>query len=199
MKNPMRKSKHSRLEAIGHAVSEHTADAGNKIRGELDDVAPKVAAAATLGAAAATKAAQSVAHSAAERSRPVRAEAASRGSAALSGLLGAVTPEQIERVSRRDAKRDAARSKGKIALLLAAAGGVVAWALWWKRSDPDMGPWAEEAKEPTEFGMDSQEKDGPQPPTSVPAPAQNSTQNSAQNSTQTPKTPKAPKTTPPTS
>ena len=190
MKNPMRKEPHSRLGTIGHSVSDHTADAGHKLREEFDDVAPKVAAAASKAAhtvaedvaprvaAAASKAAHTVtedvapkvaaaaskaAHTAVERSRPARAEAASRGSAALSGLLGAVTPEQIDRVSRRDAKR-ASRSRGKIALLLAAAGGAVAWALWWKRSEPDLDPWEEEeVKEPTEAVLDPHPTADPNP------------------------------------
>ena len=185
MKNPMRKEPaYSRLGTLGHSVSEHTTEAGHKVREEFDDVAPKVAAAASRAAhtvaddvapkvaAAASRAAHTVtdevapkvaaaaskaAHTAVQRSRPARAEAAARSSAALSGLLGAVTPEQIERVSRRDAKR-ASRKRGRIALLLAAAGGVAAWALWWKRSDPDLDPWEEEeAKEPTEAVLDPTE------------------------------------------
>lgn len=169
MKNPMRKEPtHSRLGTLGHSVSEHTADAGHRLRGEFDDVAPKVAAAASKAAHTVTDdvapkvvaAASKAAHTAVERSRPARAEAASRSSAALSGLLGAVTPEQIDRVSRRDAKR-ASRSRGKIALLLAAAGGAVAWAVWWKRSDPDLDPWEdEEVKEPTEAVLDPAEEHG---------------------------------------
>jgi ferric-dicitrate binding protein FerR (iron transport regulator) len=190
MKNPMRKEPtHSRLGTIGHSVSDHTTEAGHKVREEFDDVAPKVAAAASKAAhtvaddvapkvaAAASKAARTVtddvapkvaaaaskaAHTAVERSRPARAEAASRSSAALSGLLGAVTPEQIERVSRRDAKR-ASRKRGRIALLLAAAGGAVAWALWWKRSEPDLDPWeTEEVKEPTEAVLDPEDHGKPE-------------------------------------
>jgi|GEM_PF-3479607 len=189
MKNPMRKEPaHGRLGTLGHSVSEHTTEAGHKLRGEFDDVAPKVTAAASKAAhtvtddvapkvaAAASKAAHTVtdevapkvaaaaskaAHTAVERSRPARAEAAARGSAALSGLLGAVTPEQIERVSRRDAKKAKRRSRGKVALLFAAASGAVAWALWWKRSDPDMDPWEEEeVKEPTEAVLDPTEGQG---------------------------------------
>ena len=187
MKNPMRNEPHSRIGTLGHSVSEHTTDAGHKVREEFDDVAPKVAAAASRAAhtvaddvapkvaAAASRAAHTVAddvapkvaaaaskaaHTAVQRSRPARAEAASRSSAALSGLLGTVTPEQIERVSRRDAKR-ASRKRGRIALLLAVAGGATAWALWWKRSDPDLDPWEqEEVKEPTEAVLDPTEDHG---------------------------------------
>lgn len=160
MKHTIHKaSEHHRLAEIGHTVSEHTAEAGQKIRDEFDDMAPKLAAAAA-------KAAQTVAHTAAEHSRPVRAEAASRGSAALSGLLGAVTPEQIERVSRRDAKRArTSRSRGKLALLLAAAGGAVAWALWWKRSEPKLDIWTQEAEKPSEADRAPAEvRGGPQAP-----------------------------------
>jgi len=64
-------------------------------------------------------------------------------------------------VSRRDAKKARRRSRGKVALLLAAASGAVAWALWWKRSDPDMDPWEEEeVKEPTEAVLDPTEGQG---------------------------------------
>ncbi|MEY9857822.1 ferric-dicitrate binding protein FerR (iron transport regulator) [Catenulispora sp. GAS73] len=140
---------HGRLGAIGHTVSEHTAEAGQKIRDEFDDVAPKVAAAAS-------QAVHTAAHAAMERSRPIRTEAASRGSAALSGLLGEVSPAQIDRLSRRAPRR------GRIALLLAAAGGVVIWALWWKRSDSSLDPWQEElAKPDTEPAEDLA---GPQSP-----------------------------------
>lgn len=170
MKNPLSKEpEHGRLGTIGHSVTEHTAEAGQKIREEFDEVAPKVAAAAAKAAQSAqtvahsaqsvAHSAQSVAHTAAERSRPVRAEAASRGSAALSGLLGTVTPEQIERVSRRNARR----SRGKIALLLAAVGGVVAWALWWKRSETELDPWEEEPPKPDPDPIDG--VDGPSTPT----------------------------------
>ena len=138
---------HSRLSTIGHTVSEHTAEAGHKIRDEFDDVAPKVAAAAS-------QAVHTAAHAAMERSRPIRTEAASRGSAALSGLLGEVSPAQIDRLSGRAPRR------GRIALLLAAAGGVVIWALWWKRSDPELDSWEEELPKPetesVEDGADPQ-------------------------------------------
>jgi len=64
-------------------------------------------------------------------------------------------------VSRRDAKKARRRSRGKVALLFAAASGAVAWALWWKRSDPDMDPWEEEeVKEPTEAVLDPTEGQG---------------------------------------
>ncbi|MBS2532631.1 DUF5324 family protein [Catenulispora sp. NF23] len=136
MKNLVHKTPdHSRLSTIGHTLSEHSAEAGHKIRDEFDDVAPKVAAAAS-------QAVHTTAHAAMERSRPIRTEAAARGSAALSGLLGEVTPAQIDRMSGRASRR------GRIALLLTAAGGVLIWALWWKRSDPDLGPWQEELSKP---------------------------------------------------
>lgn len=144
MKNPLHKApEHGLLGTIEQTVSEHAAEAGHKIRDEFDDVAPKVAAAAS-------QAVHTVAHTAAERSRPIRTEAASRGSAALSGLLGEVTPAQIERLSDRRGRLTPGtpRSRGKIALLLAAAGGVAVWALWWKRSDPDPDPWRDEVAEP---------------------------------------------------
>jgi len=146
MKNPIHNAPdHGRLGALGHTMSEHTAEAGHKIRDEFDDVAPKVAAAASQ----AVQTAAHAANAAMERSRPIRTEAASRGSAALSGLLGEVSPAQIDRMSRRAPRR------GRIALLLAAAGGVVIWVLWWKRSDPDLDPWQEEpAKPDTETAED---------------------------------------------
>lgn len=140
MKHPMHKTpERSRLGAVGHAVSERTAEAGHKVREEFDDVAPKVTAAAS-------RAAHTVAHTTAERTYPLRAEAASRGSAALSGLLGEVSPAQIERISRRSARKGRSRSRGKIALL-AAAGGALVWVMWWKRSEPSLGPWPEDASE----------------------------------------------------
>ncbi|MEY9931736.1 hypothetical protein ABH926_006385 [Catenulispora sp. GP43] len=139
MKSPMRKTPdRSLLGTIEHTVSEHAAEAGHKIRDEFDDVAPKVAAATS-------QAVHTVAHTAIERSRPIRTEAASRGSAALSGLLGEVTPAQIDRLSGR---AGASRSRGKIALLLAAVGGVAVWALWWKHSDPDPDAWQDDVSEP---------------------------------------------------
>ncbi|MEZ0112476.1 ferric-dicitrate binding protein FerR (iron transport regulator) [Catenulispora sp. EB89] len=152
MKNLMHKAPdHSRLGAIGHTVSEHTAEAGHKIRDEFDDVAPKVAAAAS-------QAVHTAAHAAMERSRPIRTEAASRGSAALSGLLGEVSPAQIDRLSGRRPRR------GRIALLLAAAGGVVVWALWWKRSDPGLDAWQEEPAKPDPDTEPTQDLADPQAP-----------------------------------
>lgn len=154
MKNLMQNTpERSRLGALGHTVSEHTVEAGQKIRDEFDDVAPKVAAAASqaghklrdefdVAAPKVAAATSHAAHVAMERSRPIRSEAASRGSAALSGLLGEVTPTQIERMSGRGARR------GKIALLLAAAGGVAIWVLWWKRSDSGTDSWQEEDAKP---------------------------------------------------
>jgi Family of unknown function (DUF5324) len=140
MKHLMNKApQRSRLGTVGHAVSERTAEAGHKVREEFDEVAPKVATAAS-------KAAYTVAHTTAERTRPIRAEAASRGSAALSGLLGEVSPAQIEKISRRGKRDGRSRSRGKIALL-AAAGGALVWLMWWKRSDASMSPWPEDASE----------------------------------------------------
>ncbi|MEY9894959.1 hypothetical protein ABIA35_006220 [Catenulispora sp. MAP12-49] len=128
----------SRLGEVGHTVSERTAEAGHKLREEFDEVAPKVTTAAS-------RAAHTVAHTTAERTRPIRAEAASRGSAALSGLLGEVSPAQIERISRHGTRGGGSRSRGRIALLLAAVGGVLVWVMWWKRSDPTLSPWPEDA------------------------------------------------------
>jgi hypothetical protein len=141
-----KKSPRGRIGEIGHSVSVHTAEAGHKVREEFDDMVPKATAAASdvLHAAA---------HTAAERSRPVRAEAASRGSAALSGLLGEVTPAQIERLSRRNAGRSAKtasahESRSRLRLLLALAGGTVMWVLWRKRSGADGDPRLEELTQP---------------------------------------------------
>ena len=142
-----KKPERSRLGAIGHTVSAHTAEVGHKVREEFDDVAPKVVAAAS-------EAAHGAVHTAAERSRPVRTEAASRGSAALSGLLGEVTPAQIEKMSGRASGRAARkqsghRARGKVVLLFATAGGaVMIWALRRKHSDPSLNPWSEEVSEP---------------------------------------------------
>jgi hypothetical protein len=141
-----KKSRRGRLGAIGQTVSVHTAEAGHKIREEFDEVAPKAAAAAS-------EALHTAAHTAAERSRPVRAEAASRGSAALAGLLGEVTPAQIEKMSGRTSRRAAKqvpgqRTRGKTVLLLATAGGAaMIWVMWWKRSEPNLDPWLEEVSD----------------------------------------------------
>lgn len=156
MKTLMNKTpRRSRLGTIGNTVSTHTSEAGHKIREEFDDVAPKVAAAASD----AVQTVSHVTHVAAERSRPVRAKAAYHGSAALSGLLGDATPDQIKKMSgraaRRNAKRASApRSRGRtILLVVAAAGGAVIGfrkfhALWTKRSDSNLNPWLEEVPEP---------------------------------------------------
>jgi hypothetical protein len=141
-----KKSRRSRIGAIGHTVSVHTAETGHRIREEFDEVAPKAAATAS-------EALHTAARTAVERSRPVRAEAASRGSAALSGLLGEVTPAQIEKMSGRASRRAAKqvpgqRTRGKTVLLLAtASGAAMIWAMWWKRSDPNLNPRLEEVSD----------------------------------------------------
>ena len=145
---------HARLDAVGRTVSVHAVEAGHKIH---DDVAPKVAAAA--------EALHSAVQTAAERSRPIRVEVSSRGSAALAGLLGDVTPAQIERMSRR-----AQRRRGKTAVLLAAAGGAVLWALWWRRSDPNAKFRLEEVSEAAPETADDHGEDFASPPDVLPFP-----------------------------
>lgn len=135
----------SRLGTIGHAVSVPTTEAGHQIREEFDDVVPKITTAAS-------KAVHTVTHTAADRSRPAVAEAASRGSAALAGLLGEVTPAHIKKMSGRSTRRGARRrtaprSRARTVLLLAAAGGAGIWTLWRRRSDPNLNPRLEEVSE----------------------------------------------------
>jgi Family of unknown function (DUF5324) len=147
-----KKSERTQLNEIGHTVSARAAEAGHKVHEEFDDIAPKVAAAASDALHAAV-------HTAAERSRPVRAEAASRGSAALAGLLGEVTPAQIKTMSDH-----ASRRRGKTALILAAAGGAVLWVLWWKRSDPNMDIRLEEVSETDPEAVGDHGEDFTSPP-----------------------------------
>ncbi|MBE8471469.1 DUF5324 family protein [Streptomyces justiciae] len=70
---------------------------------------------------------------------PVRDEAASRGVAALAALRGQVSPKEIEKLTRKHARRARA---GRLAKALAVAGllaggAFAAWKWWDKQANPD--------------------------------------------------------------
>ncbi|MFJ5530327.1 DUF5324 family protein [Streptomyces sp. NPDC093261] len=109
-------------------------------------VPPKVDHAAQEAAAYTRKAARQ----AAEYSRPkieqavavagpAREEAAARGAAALAALRGQVSPQQVQKLVRRQQRRaKAGRAVKGIALLgLLAGGAFAAWKWWDKQANPD--------------------------------------------------------------
>ncbi|MEV0317455.1 DUF5324 family protein [Streptomyces sp. NPDC050658] len=71
--------------------------------------------------------------------QPVRDEAASRGAAAIAALRGDVTPKEIQRLTRKHARRARARriAKGALVLGLLAGCAVAAWKWWDKQANPD--------------------------------------------------------------
>ncbi|MGW5231134.1 DUF5324 family protein [Streptomyces nodosus] len=100
------------------------------------DMAAQGAAAYTRKAAAASRPRIEQALAAAG---PARDQAASRGTAALAALRGQVTPEQIQKLVRRQQRRaKAGRIARGMAVLGALTGGaVVAWKWWDKQANPD--------------------------------------------------------------
>ncbi|MFI9649587.1 DUF5324 family protein [Streptomyces sp. NPDC052040] len=70
---------------------------------------------------------------------PAREEAASRGAAALAALRGQVSPEQIQKLVRRQQRRAKAGRvvRGMALLGLAAGGAFAAWKWWDKQANPD--------------------------------------------------------------
>ncbi|MFH8991868.1 DUF5324 family protein [Streptomyces sp. NPDC017940] len=140
------KVSHAAHEAAGQARAQYGAHVAPRLEQVRTHVPPKVDLAAHQAAARTRRAARQAAdfskpriEQAVAAAGPAREEAAARGAAALAALRGQVTPQEIERLSRRHARR--ART-GRLAKRLAvvgllAAGAVAAWKWWDKQANPD--------------------------------------------------------------
>lgn len=80
---------------------------------------------------------------------PAKDEVVLRGAAALHALRGQVTAEQIDKLVRRQARRDAAARvlRGVVVVGLVGGAAVLAWKWWSRQTNPD---WLVEPTEPTE-------------------------------------------------
>ncbi|MET8950527.1 DUF5324 family protein [Streptomyces sp. NPDC004393] len=123
-------------------------------------VPPKVDHAAQEAAAYTLKAARQAADYSRPRieqavavAGPVREEAAARGAAALAALRGQVTPQQVQKLVRRQQRRArvgrAVKGLGLLGLLT--AGAFAAWKWWDKQANPD---WLVEPPAATEVPQD---------------------------------------------
>ncbi|MFF4957947.1 DUF5324 family protein [Streptomyces sp. NPDC001222] len=123
-------------------------------------VPPKVDHAAQEAAAYTLKAARQAADYSRPRieqavavAGPVREEAAARGAAALAALRGQVTPQQVQKLVRRQRRRARAGRalKGLGLLGLLTAGAFAAWKWWDKQANPE---WLVEPPAATEIPQD---------------------------------------------
>ncbi|GGL99891.1 hypothetical protein GCM10010129_49410 [Streptomyces fumigatiscleroticus] len=135
---------------VSQATEQARVQYGTHIAPRLDQarshVPPKVDQAAHEAAVRTRKAARQAAEYSRPRieqavaaAGPVREEAAARGAAALAALRGQVTPKEIQKLSRKHARRArAGRIARTLAILSMVAGGAfAAWKWWDKQANPD--------------------------------------------------------------
>ncbi|KNB49140.1 DUF5324 family protein [Streptomyces caatingaensis] len=121
-------------EAAQQARSQYDARVHPRIEHAREVLPPKVGQAAARARAAA---------------EPVRDEALSRGTAALTVLRGQVPAQEVEKLARRRSARcRAGRLAKRLAVIgLLAGGAVAAWKWWDRQANPD---WLVEPPAPTE-------------------------------------------------
>ncbi|GAA3812381.1 DUF5324 family protein [Streptomyces phyllanthi] len=133
-------------QAAEQARHQYGAHVAPRLEQARSHVPPKVDHAAHEAAARTRKAARQAAVYTAPRveraiaaAGPVREEAASRSAAALAALRGQVSPQQIQKLVRRQRRR--ARigriAKGLVTLGAVAGGAFAAWKWWDKQANPD--------------------------------------------------------------
>ncbi|MEU6365137.1 DUF5324 family protein [Streptomyces sp. NPDC046931] len=146
-------------QAAGQARLQYDAHLAPRLVQARAHVPPRVDQAAHEAAAYTLKAARQAAdysrpkiEQAAAVAGPVREEAAARGAAALAALRGQVSPQQIQKLVRRQQRRaKAGRAvKGLALLSLLAGGALAAWKWWDKQANPD---WLVEPPAATEVSQ----------------------------------------------
>ncbi|MEU6373794.1 DUF5324 family protein [Streptomyces sp. NPDC046909] len=133
-------------QAADQARVQYDAHVAPRVEQALTHVPPKVDQAAHEAAVRTRKAARQAAdysrpriEQAVAAAGPVRDEAASRGAAALLALRGQVSPEEIQKLTRKHERRARASRLAK-ALAIAgilAGGAFAAWKWWDKQANPD--------------------------------------------------------------
>ncbi|MCX2922204.1 DUF5324 family protein [Streptomyces sp. NEAU-W12] len=133
-------------QAAGHALVQYGTHVQPYVEQARTHVPPKVDLAAHEAAARTRKAAQQAAEYSRPRleqaraaAGPARDEAAARSAAVLAALRGQVSPQQIQKLVRKQRRRAKAGRAAKVVFVLGAvAGGAfAAWKWWDKQANPD--------------------------------------------------------------